>query len=202
MNRRTSRRQWLEKAALAATGLWVAGRSATAADDAPKAPKKKNMKLRPHHLLDIISAHGHGREFKPSPYGHAVHLVAAEVLANVETKVKFIVGADDICQPCKHLLPNGQCDDMVRSVSPPISKQKYNDDLDRRLFRYLDVKPGTVMTVREFLTLVGKKLPGIEKLCTHPREDQKQRLKGLIEGSRKRGIRKDADAPSARKKTR
>ena len=34
------------------------------------------MRLRPHHILDIISSYGHGAEFRPSPYGHAVHTVA------------------------------------------------------------------------------------------------------------------------------
>ena len=196
MYRRTSRRLWLKNTALAGACLSVAGRSTTAEDDVPK-ENKRTMQLRPHHLLDIIRDHGLGRDFKPSSYGHAVHVVAPKVLSNVETKVTFIIGADDICRPCKHLLPNGQCDDLVRSVSPPIPKQKYNDDLDRRLFRYLDVKPGTVMTVRQFLGLVDKKLPGIEKICTHPKEDEKQRLKGLTVALHKLGVRKSPPSQGA-----
>jgi len=37
------------------------------------------MKLRPHHVLDIVSAIGHGAEFRPHPYGHAVHTVAEAI---------------------------------------------------------------------------------------------------------------------------
>ena len=121
--------------------------------------------------------------------------------AQLETKVEFLVGADDICRPCKNLLPNGQCDDMVRSLSPPVPKQKYNDDLDRRLFRYLDFTPGMMMTVREFLERVEVKLPGIEKICTHPKEDEKKRLEGLTEALRKLGMRKQTDEATAQEKT-
>ncbi len=119
-----------------------------------------------------------------------MHLVAKAVLADVNRKVQFVVGADDICKPCKHLQANGLCDDVVDSVSPPISKQKYNDQLDRRLLKVLDFDEGSVMTVRQYLQIVGRKLPGLEKVCSHPKEDQQQRLKGLVEGLHKLGIAK------------
>lgn len=148
------------------------------------------IKLRPHHLLDIISDYGNGVEFKPHPYGHAVHIVARAVLSRMELKVQFIIGADEICRPCKHLQSNGLCDDVLHQLNPPISKQEYNDGLDRRLFAYLDLTPGVVMTIREFLEIINKKVPGIEKLCTHPKEDQKTRLEGLMRGLAKLGIKK------------
>ena len=154
--------------------------------------EKVVMKLRPHHLLDIISSYGHGREFKPHPYGHAVHIVAKAVLSDTEIKVEFIVGADEICKPCKYLQPDDTCTDLLRQISPPISKQVYNDDLDNRLFSYFGFAPGTVMTVREYLEIVNKKVPGIEKICTHHKEDQKSRLEGLTQGLLKLGIRKSS----------
>lgn len=147
------------------------------------------MKLRPHHLLDIISGYGNGVEFKPHPYGHAVHIVAKAVLSNMELKAQFIIGADEICRPCKHLQPDGLCDDVLHQLDPPISKQEYNDDLDRRLFVYLNLSLGVVMTIREFLEVISKKVPGIEKLCAHPKENQKIRLDGLIRGLVSLGIR-------------
>ncbi|MFH1266013.1 MAG: hypothetical protein ABIK89_09810, partial [Planctomycetota bacterium] len=48
--------------------------------------------------------------------------------------------------------------------------------------------PGTVMTVREFLERVDKKVPGIENICKHRAEEREQRLQGLTEGLRKLGI--------------
>ena len=153
------------------------------------------MKLRPHHLLDIITDYGRGSyknasDFKPyPPMGHAVHTVAKAVLSDQEIKVEFIVGADEICKPCKYLRPDGICADSLRQISPPMSKQEYNDNIDNRLFLYLGLAPGAVMTVREFLEIVNEKVPGIEKVCTHTFNDQKSRLEGLTKGLIKLGIR-------------
>ncbi len=143
------------------------------------------MKLRPHHVLDIIRNYGNGIEFKAHPYGHAVHSVAHIVLSNLEIEIEFILGADDICQPCQHLQADGLCDDVLHQLEQPISKQTYNDELDKRLFSYLDVKPGIVMPMQTFLKRVGRKIPGIEKVCTHPQEDEQFRLNGLKHGLEK-----------------
>jgi hypothetical protein len=79
------------------------------------------MRARPHHLLDIIAQYGASQPFVPSPYGHAVHTVAAALIADPEVQIEFGLGADDICAPCQHLV-NGRCDDVVGSVDPPVSK--------------------------------------------------------------------------------
>jgi len=151
------------------------------------------MRLRPHHTIDIVSSYGRGAEFKPSAYGHAVHTVAAVILADLDTQVEFIVGADEICQPCKHLKPDGLCDDVLSNLDPPLSKQEYNDDLDRRLFAHFGIEPGTVMTVRQYLEMVNEHVPGIEAICTHPKEDPEQRLEGLTQGLTKLGIRQQGE---------
>jgi len=49
--------------------------------------------LRPHHLLDIISAHGRGEKFSPHPYGHALHRAAASVLNDLSLEIEFVLGA-------------------------------------------------------------------------------------------------------------
>ena len=147
------------------------------------------MKLRPHHILDIISNYGHNVELKPHPYGHAVHRVAEAILSDMEIMVEFIVGADEICQPCKHLTSDGLCDDVLHQLDPPISKQEYNDALDRRLFDYLGFEPGRTIAIRQYLEIVNKKIPGVEEICTHPKENKRQRLDGLIRGLIKLGIR-------------
>jgi len=81
--------------------------------------------------------------------------------------------------------------DVLHQLDPPPSKQEYNDTLDSRLFDYLDFAPGAVITIRQFLEIVTKKVPGIEKICTHPKEDQSRRLNGLIQGLIKLGIRNE-----------
>ena len=149
------------------------------------------MKLRPHHILDIVSSHGHDSQFKPSAYGHAVHTVARSIIADMDQDVELVVGADEICVPCKHLLPDGQCDDVLRQLDPPISKQEYNDALDNKVLGYFGFPANSVMTVREYLEIVSTRVPGIEAICTHPNEEPASRLKGLEQGLIKFGIRQE-----------
>lgn len=146
------------------------------------------MELRPHHVLDIVSAHGHDAEFKAHPYGHAVHSVAEALLNDPGLEIEFIVGADEICTPCVHLQADGQCDDMLNNLDPPVSKQTYNDCLDRRLFEYLGLATGETMTFRQYLEIVSSKTPGLEEICSHPGEDRSRRLAGLVRGLRKLGV--------------
>jgi hypothetical protein len=53
---------------------------------------------------------------------------------------------------------------------------------------YLGLRAGTVMTVREFLGRVDRVVPGIEEICTHPKEDRQSRLAELTRGLEKTGI--------------
>ena len=151
------------------------------------------MQLRPHHVLDIVSSYGHDEAFKPHEYGHAVHTVARSIIADIDQTVEFIVGADEICKPCKHLHPEGKCDDVLLQFTPPASKQEYNDNLDNKLFEYLGLSINSVITMRRYLELVNSRIPGIEQVCTHPREDPALRLAGLKQGLIKLGIRKQED---------
>jgi len=150
------------------------------------------MKLRPHHLIDIITDHGHGVEFTPHPYGHALHTVAARVLTDMTIEIEFVCAADEICSPCCHLRAGELCDDVLSQLAEPVSKQTYNDELDSRLFPYLGIEPGTRLTVRQFLERLDQHLPGIERICTHPGEKQADRLHGLRRGLQRLG--RDSDA--------
>jgi hypothetical protein len=150
------------------------------------------LQLRPHHILDIISDHGKGKEFQPHPYGHSLHIVAPRLLSNLDLKIKLVLNADDICKGCEHLLLDGKCKDVLVQLTPSPSKQAYNDVLDSRLFENLSVAPNSVVTTREFLKKVNKKVPGIEKICTHPKKDQQERLNGLVSGLTKLGLREQS----------
>lgn len=148
-----------------------------------------DMQLRPHHILDIVTNHGKGREFRPAAYGHSQHIVAPKLLSNLDLKVKLVLDADDICIGCKHLLPDGKCKDVLAQLNPSPSKQAYNDVLDCRIFDYLSIEVNSVFTTRKYLELVNEKVPGIEKICTHPKTNEEERLNGLIDGLIELGIR-------------
>lgn len=148
------------------------------------------MKLRPHHILDIIKGNGNGKEYRPTTNGNSQHILAPKLLSNLDLKIKFVIDADEIGEGCKFLLSDGKCTNVLGQIKPSPSMQAYNDVLDSRLFDCLSIDVDSVMTSREFLEMVNEKVPGIEKICTHPKEDQKKRLNGLIDGLIKLGIRK------------
>gem|GEM_PF-1029228 len=149
------------------------------------------VKLRPHHLIDIVRNYGHGVQFEPHPYGHALHHVAEQVVSNPDLVVEFVLAADEVCYPCRHLRADGRCEDVLHQLETPTSKQTYNDALDAKLFSYFKMQPGTCMTVGEFLEQLDAHMPGIEKLCTHPGETETYRLDGLQQGLVRLGVRQN-----------
>ena len=148
-----------------------------------------DMQLRPHHILDIIKHHGEGKEYQPAVGGNSLHIIAPKLLSNLDLKIKLILEADDICKGCKLLLPDGRCTNVLSQIKPSPSMQAYNDVLDCRLFDYLLIEVNSVMTFKEFLEMINEKVPGIERICTHPKEDHEERLNGLIDGLIKLGVR-------------
>ena len=143
------------------------------------------MILRPHHLLDIITGLGNKVHYTAHPYGHSQHLVVACLLADPAQAVTFVLGADDICAGCCHLQADHSCDNILRQLDPPLSKQTYNDGLDARLFPLLGIQPGDVLPLPEYLARVQALLPGLELVCSRPGEDPERRLTGLYSGLRK-----------------
>lgn len=147
------------------------------------------LKLRPHHILDIVRNIGHHRPIEPHPLGHNVHGITLEIINNPDQPLKLVVGADDICTPCTKLNADLICMDVLPQCNDKPSKQTYNDALDLKVLQYLSVNIGQPLTIREYLQIVNSKLEGIEKICTHPKEDENYRLEGLRNGLQKLGIR-------------
>lgn len=111
------------------------------------------IRIKPHHFVDIIRDYGAGEvSLGPHPYGHAVHLVAARIVSDPDTPLVMELGADDICQPCRHNI-EGLCDDTIEARfggGAPTSKGEYNLALDERWCERLGLKPGDRLTAREF----------------------------------------------------
>jgi hypothetical protein len=110
------------------------------------------LAIKPHHFVDIITALGDGQtRFTPHLYGHAVHSVAAEILANRSLHLRIELGADSICLPCRHNV-NGLCDDTIdTSFRPtaPKSKREWNLLIDRRWCERLGISQDDCLTARE-----------------------------------------------------
>lgn len=108
--------------------------------------------IKPHHFVDIITALGAGEtDFQPHPYGHAVHSVAKEILADPSIDLRMELGADDICLPCCHNI-NGLCNDTIDvSFRPqaPESKREYNLLIDNRWAARLELRQDDILTARD-----------------------------------------------------
>jgi hypothetical protein len=150
--------------------------------------------LRPHHRLDIVTDYSPpaGPPPQPAPGENGVRAVTWALAQSLDEEAAFVVGPDDICRPCSHLLPNGRCDRILQRHDPPQPMDEYNDPLDRRILEFLGLAPGARMTLRRFLALVNDKTPGIEEVCTHPTKERAARRNGLIEGLMALGLRQPA----------
>ncbi len=144
----------------------------------------ETLKLRPHHILDIISSYGNNEKFEPHPYGHSLHTVAGKIIVNPEIKVQLVVENDDICRGCKHLVGT-KCDDVLSQLTPSPSKQSYNDVLDCILLDFMGIKQGTILTIKEYAQIVNRNMPDITSYCTHPKENREERKKGMKSGLKK-----------------
>ncbi len=110
------------------------------------------ISIKPHHFVDIVTAFGDGcTDPQPHPYGHAVHSVTKEIVADPDVDLRMEFGADDICRPCCHNI-DGLCDDTIDvSFRPqaPESKREYNLLIDQRWAERLGVQQDDILTARD-----------------------------------------------------
>ena len=125
---------------------------------------RQMIKLRPHHLLDIIRDYGNDIDRKKEhQWGAMLVGVTNELLKDLDQTIELVIGVDSICMPCSRL-EEGICearlggDQMMRD---------YNDPLDRALFDALNLKSGSQMTAMQFLILLSENME-ILNLFTRP----------------------------------
>ncbi len=148
----------------------------------------ETLRLRPHHILDIVRNIGHDRPIVPHEYGHLVHVVTRRILEDVDAECRLVVANDDICGPCRMLKSDERCADVLRQREEPVSKQEYNDALDRRLLSFFDIRENEVLTLRAYLTMAARRIDETVSLCTHPKEDPGYRKAGLMKGLERLGV--------------
>ena len=142
--------------------------------------------IKPHHFVDIITAFGDGRTtFEPHPYGHAVHVVAEEILRHRDAALQVELNADDICAPCRHNV-DGLCDDVIdTSFRPaaPSSKREWNLLIDRRWCERLRIGQGDTFTARELCRRIRDAAGDITDIYREiPAERTADRQRKLREG--------------------
>ncbi len=146
------------------------------------------MKLRPHHLLDIVTEYDPAHPPEPAEAGNLVHVVARELAERLDEPTEFVIGPDDICVPCRFLQADGRCERVLQRHNPPQAMDDYNDPLDARILESLQMKAGQSMPARAFLQRVAEALPGFADVCTHPTQRRQDRLEGLRRGLGRLGL--------------
>jgi hypothetical protein len=144
------------------------------------------LNLKPHHFADIICSFGNGkREFKPHPYGNAVHSVSELLLRNPRCQIAIKTAADDICVPCIHNIEGKCIDEIDNSYRPkaPKSKQEWNLLIDLRWCEHLDIKQGDVLDTGELCKRIDNNVRNLFTIYPEiPTKMTEKRKSSLIKG--------------------
>ena len=141
------------------------------------------IKMRPHHLLDILRDFGNNRVRDPHPWGASLNSVTQIVLSNPEREIEFVLKVDSICETCSQL--NGNI--CEARINEKLLMRVYNDRLDLDLFTELKIKPNTKMTLIEFSAHVSENMNVLD-IFTSPNEDSFLRKKGTLSAFKRLGI--------------
>jgi hypothetical protein len=118
------------------------------------------MKLRIHHLFDIIRDFGNEVDFKPHNYGHSYHLIAETLIKNPDHKIELVKECDDVCLGCIHNIGH-HCDDSIHRPDFP-GKEKFNDHIDGRIMQKCNIHEHDSLTLLEILNKADQYLNNIE----------------------------------------
>lgn len=146
------------------------------------------LRLRPHHILDIVRNIGNNRPVVPHEYGHLVHIITQKIIDDVKHDCLLVIDNDDICGPCIKLDKNNHCTDILPQLDTPVSKQEYNDELDRKILDHLKIAENSILKIDDFLRMIDGDIDNIVNICTHPKEDPEYRRNGLVKGFKILGI--------------
>jgi hypothetical protein len=147
----------------------------------------KKLKLKPHHLLDILKLYGKDlSRFVPDKnYGHDFHRIGNLIIENSHVLVRFTLGADEICFPCKYL-DRDRCVDVVKDNPARFRlKEKWNKRVDKRLFKLFEISREEEMTALAICSLALKKLTPekiFEVWKERPQTETEERIRFLIKG--------------------
>ena len=115
--------------------------------------------IKPHHFLDIIKLYGSGLDsFVPAPdFGHDFYRIGNIILENPKISMKLTAKGDDICAPCNCFNGEVCIGDSANNPEYP-KKEDWNNLIDNRLFKKLDLKEGSEITALEFVKLAKEKI--------------------------------------------
>lgn len=123
----------------------------------PGINNKSQIRIRPHHLLDIIRDYGNEVEKDAHPYGASLKEVTNEVLSDIDQTIILVSRVDSICITCSKLKDNI----CLAKINDDLLMRDYNDNLDDKLFNVMKLSPESELTARAFLEIVNRNLSSI-----------------------------------------
>ena len=147
--------------------------------------KRKMLKLRIHHVFDIIRDFGSNKKFEKHIYGHSYHIVANNIYEKKINKFKIVVSSDDICKNCIKLV-NNKCIDSILHRKDFNKKEAFNNYLDNRIMEVLNLREYETMSLEELSKISNKYIDNIEYIYKGNDENHTQeRKKNVVKGIKK-----------------
>ena len=145
---------------------------------------KIKMELRIHHIFDIIRDIGKGKILEKHEYGHSYHIIAKKILNEEFEIIKIVVKSDDVCRGCVKLY-DGKCIDIIDHRNDFTKKDEFNNYLDNRIIKVLEINNCDTFTFKEILQLTEEYLKNIEFIyegndILHTQERKKNVEKGIL----------------------
>ena len=84
-------------------------------------------------------------------------MIGNAVIGNEVNKIRFTYSYDDICKPC-YYLKNSVCSDYFSANDVAINKNKYNEKLDIRLMKLLNLKFDEIYEFKNIIELFNSEV--------------------------------------------
>ena len=145
--------------------------------------------IKPHHFVDLICSLGAGQvTFHISKKGDANHIFGQKIMSNRYILLEMVLGADDICKPCKYQIGDFCHSTINTSIFPkcPSSVGYWNLVLDLRWCKRLKMKEGDRFSARELCERIRDLAGDITDLYKeYPAERRTKKVINLKKGIKK-----------------
>lgn len=145
----------------------------------------KIIKIRPHHLLDILRDSGNQVKRSSHPYGASLKEIANDLLSDIDQNIRLVSRVDSICLTCSMLKENI----CSARLNDDLLMRDYNDDLDDKLFDVMEITPESNIVVRDFLKIIDNNITTVLAKFSSPTNIPEVRKTGTILALKKLGIR-------------
>lgn len=119
------------------------------------------IKLRIHHIFDIIRDYGLKKKIEEHKYGHSYHIIANKIYKKNIQEMKLVVSSDDICKNCIKLVDNN-CIDKIDHRKDYHDKELFNNYLDKRIMDIMNLEEFKILSFEELIKRSNKYIDNIE----------------------------------------